>query len=206
MWPAIVDSLDRSAWLVVLASLGARRRSGSTARSSIGSAVAIRPPPIACCSCSSTESWSGTKPGPGSIVSAARRYRTQFLLWSVCQRAPGHALYRATNGSDRSAALDLRNARFRSAIAEIGAPAHGMAKDELYSEAVRLERRACRLRRGAIAGLAGLAIIASISQWSRLSTSVAPETRSPCPRPGGSCSALSLLRPSGTQFGAQTKL
>ena len=43
--------------------------------------------------------------------------------------------------------LDLRNARFRSAIAEIAAPMHGIPRDQLESEDLHQQRRALRLAR-----------------------------------------------------------
>ena len=49
--------------------------------------------------------------------------------------------------------LDLRNTRFRDAVADLAAPIHGIPKDELESEDVRQHRKALRLRRGAVAAL-----------------------------------------------------
>lgn len=56
--------------------------------------------------------------------------------------------------------LDLRHARFRDAIADLAAPIHGVAKDELESEDVRQHRRAVRVRRASFAGLAVLLVLA----------------------------------------------
>ena len=42
--------------------------------------------------------------------------------------------------------LDLRQSRFREAVADLAAPIHGMAKDELEGEDIRQYRRARRLR------------------------------------------------------------
>jgi len=56
--------------------------------------------------------------------------------------------------------LDLRNARFRLAVADLAAPLHGVAKDELESEDIRLHRRARRLARGAMGALAVLLVVA----------------------------------------------
>jgi WD40 repeat protein len=50
--------------------------------------------------------------------------------------------------------LDLRHSRFRDAIADLAAPMHGLAKDDLESEDVRQHRRARRLARGATTVLA----------------------------------------------------
>ena len=54
--------------------------------------------------------------------------------------------------------LDLRNTRFREAIADLAAPMHGISKDDLESEDIRQHRRATRLRRIAI----GLLVVLTI--------------------------------------------
>jgi WD40 repeat protein len=59
--------------------------------------------------------------------------------------------------------LDLNHPEFRAAIAELAAPIHGVDKDELESEDVRLARRARRLARGAAALLGVLAVTALIA-------------------------------------------
>ncbi len=59
--------------------------------------------------------------------------------------------------------LDLRNTRFRDAIATLAAPIHGKPKDELEGEDIRQHRRLVRLRRAAIAGLTLLTIAATIA-------------------------------------------
>ena len=46
--------------------------------------------------------------------------------------------------------LDLRNSRFRSAVADLAAPMHGVAKDELEGEDIRQHRRARRLARAGV--------------------------------------------------------
>ncbi|MEU4163887.1 TIR domain-containing protein [Actinoplanes sp. NPDC026670] len=59
--------------------------------------------------------------------------------------------------------LSLKDARFRDAIAQLAAPMHGLSKDELEGEDVRQHRRSRRLRRGAVAALALLTAVASIT-------------------------------------------
>src|SRR3954453_5685520 len=54
--------------------------------------------------------------------------------------------------------LSLRHSRFRDAIAQLAAPMHGMSKDDLEGEDVRLHRRAMRWR-WAVATLAALALM-----------------------------------------------
>ena len=56
--------------------------------------------------------------------------------------------------------LDLRNGRFRAAIADLAAPIHGLAKDDLESDDVRQQKRARRL---AITGVAAVAVLAVVS-------------------------------------------
>ena len=58
--------------------------------------------------------------------------------------------------------LDLRNSRFRSAVADLAAPMHGVAKDELEGEDIRQHRRARRLARSAVAALALLVVVATL--------------------------------------------
>jgi WD40 repeat protein len=57
--------------------------------------------------------------------------------------------------------LSLDDPRFRDGVADLSAPLHGQAKDELFGEDVRQHRRTVRLARSAIASLATLAVLAS---------------------------------------------
>jgi WD40 repeat protein len=59
--------------------------------------------------------------------------------------------------------LDLRNSDFRSAIAELAAPIHGLAKDDLEGRDLREFRKARRIRRIATAGLALLTIAVGVA-------------------------------------------
>ena len=59
--------------------------------------------------------------------------------------------------------LDLRHSRFRSQIAEIAAPLHGKAKDELEGDDIRLHRRALRLAWGGAAALVMLTAFALVA-------------------------------------------
>jgi WD40 repeat protein len=59
--------------------------------------------------------------------------------------------------------LDLRHSRFREAVADLAAPLHGLAKDELEGEDIRQHRRARRLARSAVAGLAILLVVALVA-------------------------------------------
>jgi len=67
--------------------------------------------------------------------------------------------------------LSLRHSRFRSALASVAAPLHGMAKDEVDSEDVRQHRGAARARRTAVSLLAVLTavvlVLGGVAVWQR---------------------------------------
>jgi WD40 repeat protein len=58
--------------------------------------------------------------------------------------------------------LDLRNSRFRSAVADLAAPMHGIAKDELEGEDIRQHRRTRRLARSGVTALAVLVVVSLV--------------------------------------------
>ncbi len=59
--------------------------------------------------------------------------------------------------------LNLRDSRFRSAVAELAAPIRGVPKEDLESDDLRQHRRALRLARAAVASLAVLTIAAVVA-------------------------------------------
>ena len=59
--------------------------------------------------------------------------------------------------------LDLRNSRFRGAVADLAAPMHAVPKDDLEGEDIRQHRRARRLARGGVAALAVLLVAALVA-------------------------------------------
>ena len=59
--------------------------------------------------------------------------------------------------------LDLRNSRFRAAVADLAAPMHGIAKDELEGEDIRQHRRARALARGGVSVLVALVVVALVT-------------------------------------------
>lgn len=61
------------------------------------------------------------------------------------------------------AQLDLRNGRFRAAIADLAAPMHDMPKDDLEGDDVRQQKRAKRLAVAGAGLIAMLAVIAAIT-------------------------------------------
>ncbi len=58
--------------------------------------------------------------------------------------------------------LDLRHSGFRSAVADLAAPMHGLAKDEIVGEDIRQHRRVRRLARSAVIALVVLAMAATV--------------------------------------------
>ncbi|RDH79454.1 TIR domain-containing protein [Mycolicibacterium moriokaense] len=59
--------------------------------------------------------------------------------------------------------LDLRDSRFRNAVAEVAAPLHGRTKDEIEGEDVRQHRRTVRIAWSAAATLAVLTVAAVVA-------------------------------------------
>lgn len=59
--------------------------------------------------------------------------------------------------------VSVRNPRFRSAVARLAAPIHGIPPDDLEGEDVRLRRRARRLAQAGVTGLAVLAVVATVA-------------------------------------------
>ena len=69
--------------------------------------------------------------------------------------------------------LDLTDGRFRSQVADLAAPVHGMAKDELASEDVKQHRRAMRLAISAAIALAVLTVAAVVMSFFAVSNASA---------------------------------
>jgi WD40 repeat protein len=59
--------------------------------------------------------------------------------------------------------LDMHHTQFRDAVAQLAAPMHGIAKDDLDSEDVRQHRHARRLARGGVTVLAILVVISLVT-------------------------------------------
>jgi WD40 repeat protein len=68
----------------------------------------------------------------------------------------------------RESQLNLRNGRFRDAVADLAAPMHGISKDELQSEDLRQYRRRMRVAWAAGATVALLAVVAVIGALAAL--------------------------------------
>jgi WD40 repeat protein len=152
LWPSIQAALDQSSWFVLLAS------PESAASPWVNREV---------------EHWFATK-SPDRMMIALTDGELQ---WGTASAGfdPSHsttvpsALRHAVRDEPRhldlrwardETALDLRNSRFRAAIADLAAPMHGIAKDELESEDIRQHRRTLRVARAGVAGLAVLLVVA----------------------------------------------
>jgi WD40 repeat protein len=152
LWASIQDALDDSAWFVLLASPAAASSEW------VGREV---------------ERWLATKPLDHVLVVVTdgewfwdttteqlRGDAVPAALRDVVHEEPRHLDLRwARSATD----LDLRNSRFRAAIADLAAPMHGVAKDELEGEDVRQHRRARRLARSAVATLAILVVVSLLA-------------------------------------------
>ena len=154
LWTSIEQALDESEWFVLLCSPEAA-----------GSPWVER----------EVEHWLATKPverilpvlTEGEIAwdGPTRRYAQSSNAIPPClhDRFPEEPRHLDLRWAREEEQLDLGHARFRASIAELAAPIHGMPKDELESEDVRIARRARRLARGAAATLVLLTVVALVS-------------------------------------------
>ena len=150
LWSAIEAALDDSEWFVLLAS-GESARSEWVNKEIVHWLATKSADRILSVVTDGTWVWDerlGSFTPESTAVPAALR--------DAMRDEPRHLDLRwARTETD----LDLRNARFRDAVADLAAPMHGVAKDELESEDVRQHRRARRLARGGVSVLALLVIV-----------------------------------------------
>ena len=154
LWGSIVRSIDASRWFVLMASPEAatspwveRELQRWLETKSIDTLLPVVT--------SGVWEWDPDTDGftPGSDAVPA-------ILLDVFSAEPRHLDMRwARDATD----LDLRNPRFRDAIADLSAPIHGIAKDELVGEDIRQHRRGQRLARGAVAALVVLLAVAAVA-------------------------------------------
>jgi WD40 repeat protein len=151
LWASIESALDQSEWFVLMASPEAV--SSEWVDRELRYWLATKPATrILVVVTDGTWRWDPAANGlTGTAVSEALR--------EAFDEEPRHVDLRwARTTTD----LDLRNGRFRDAVAQLAAPAHGIGKDELDSEDVRLHRRARRLARGATSLLVVLVVLSLI--------------------------------------------
>ena len=153
LWSAIEKALDESEWFVLLASEEAARSEWVNKEIShwlTTKAVDHILPVVT----GGTWEWdraTGAFTAASSAVPEALR--------SALSDEPRHLDLRwARTETD----LDLRNTRFRSAVADLAAPMHGVEKDELEGEDIRQHRRARRLARTGVATVVALLVVSVI--------------------------------------------
>lgn len=153
LWSSISDALDDSGWFVLFMSPAAAQSEwvGKEISHWLAHRPAERILPVL------TEGelvWDSAAGG----FDPSRSTAVHPALLGALGEEPRHLDLRWAQDEDD---LDLRSTRFRGAVADLAAPIHGIAKDELDSEDVRLHRRAQRLARGAVAALV-LLFVASV--------------------------------------------
>ncbi len=150
LWDSIVGALDSAEWFIVLASPEAAE--SAWVNREIEHFLATRPDaadrllPVVT---DGVWEWDEATGGFGVATTCVPP-----ALAAAFESEPRHLDLTWARDDDH---LHLRRADFRSAIADIAAPIHGIPKDELESEDIRIDRRNRRLRRGAVSGLVVLA-------------------------------------------------
>ena len=151
LWSSIQTALDESNWFVLLASPEAVASEWVTRELDywLTTKSADR---ILVVVTDGTWQWNTTTHQPtGTAVPVA--------LQTAFGDEPRHVdlLWAATETD-----LDLRNSRFRDVVAQLAAPMHGIAKDDLESEDIRQHRHARRLARGGVTALTLLVIVSVV--------------------------------------------
>ena len=150
LWSAIQKALDESEWFVLLASEDGAQSEWVNKEIShwLATKAVERILPVVT---DGTWDWD---PDLGDFV--AESSAVPEALRGALAEEPRHLDLRwARTATD----LDLRNSGFRSAVADLAAPMHGVAKDELEGEDIRQHRRTRRLARGAMTALTLLVVI-----------------------------------------------
>ena len=153
LWSSIERVLDESDWFVLLASEEAAKSQWVNREIShwLATKAVDHLLPVVT---DGTWEWD-----PGVDDFAAESSAVPEALRGALSAEPRHLDLRwARTETD----LDLRNTRFRSAVADLAAPMHGVAKDELEGEDIRQHRRTRRLAR---AGVSALAVLVVIAVW-----------------------------------------
>ena len=98
-------------------------------------------------------------------------------LKGVFAEEPRHLDLRWTKDQSSAIALSLQNSQFKDAVADLAAPIHGVAKDDLVGEDIRQHRRTRTIARAAVATLTALLIAAVVSAVIARSNAVRAEHR-----------------------------
>jgi hypothetical protein len=153
LWGAIVKALDSSNWLLLLSSPDAaksewvnREIEHWTTHHSIDRILPVL-----------TDGHWQWDPGLGDFTEDSDAVAP--ALRGVFTDEPRHLDLRWARLDKQ---VDLRNSRFRDAVAELAAPLHGRTKDELEGQDVRQHRRTIRIAWSATAALAVLTVSAVV--------------------------------------------
>ncbi|WP_213007738.1 TIR domain-containing protein [Paractinoplanes toevensis] len=151
LWPAIQDALDQSAYFILLVSPAAAR--SQWVNKEIAHWRATKDPrrilPVL------TEGewrWDESAADFGESSAMPPALRGAFVT---------EPRYLDLRWARSETDLNLRNGRFRLAIASLAAPLHGKPTEDLESEDIRQFRRFARIRATVLAGLTILAVVAS---------------------------------------------
>jgi hypothetical protein len=153
LWSAIQGALDESAWFVLLASPDAATSEWVNKEIAhwLATKSVDRMLPVVT---DGTWEWD---PAAGDFTAGSSA--VPDALRGALVAEPRHLDVRwARSETD----LDLRNTRFRSAVADLAAPMHGVAKDELEGEDIRQHRRARRLAGAGVGALVVLVVISVV--------------------------------------------
>jgi WD40 repeat protein len=151
LWASIVRALDDSQWFVVLCSPEAAR-SEWVEREVAHWLTRKAPDRILLVLTDGDLVWDRNR---GDFDPTASTALPPALLGRFGDE-PRHLDLRWARGEEQ---LDVRHARFRSAVAELAAPIHNMEREELEVEDVRQHRRTMRLARGATTALVLLVVV-----------------------------------------------
>jgi WD40 repeat protein len=150
LWSSIQTALDEAEWFVLLASPDAVASEWVNRELSYWLENQA-PDRILVVLTDGSLEWDGTSLTGTAVPDA---------LQHAFNDEPRHVDLGWAHGTDD---LNLRNSRFRAAVADLAAPVHGLGKDDLESEDIRLHRRARRLARGGVTILALLLVVAVVS-------------------------------------------
>ena len=157
LWAEISRSLDRSSWFIYLASPAA------AASEWVGREIARwkatkDPERILVVLTDGDWTWDSAVDGFDPLSSTAIHPELRHVF-------PSEPLVLDMRWAHAAERLTLRDARFRDAVAEIAAPIHGRAKDDLEDEDTRAQRRVRRIARAGVVLLACLLVLALVAGW-----------------------------------------
>jgi len=154
LWGSIESALNGSEWFVLLASPNAAR-SEWVAREVT---TWLTNKPLDHILIVVTDGDIGFLPGAGVDTSV-----TTCLPEALIDALDNEPRWLDMRWARTDAQLDLRNGRFRAAVADLAAPIHGVAKDDLEGEDVRQQKRAKRLATIGVTAVVMLAVVSLVA-------------------------------------------